>query len=171
MIPLATLRELVEYNYWARDRQLQVCEGLTEEQFLRPLNSSYSSVRDTLAHLLTAEWAWSERWHGRSPTSQQAREFAPEKFPALDDIRARWSGVESRVRDLLAGWSEEALAGPFTYNDSKGKTWTFPLWQTVLHLANHQTYHRGQVTTLLVQLGAEPVPLDFLVALGRQFQR
>jgi uncharacterized damage-inducible protein DinB len=171
MIPLATLRELFDYNYWARDRQFQVCEGLTEEQFLRPMNSSYSSVRDTLAHLLAAEWVWQERWRGGSPTSQDAGEFAPGKFPSLDVIRDCWSGVESGMRDFLAGLSEEALTRPLTYKNIKGETWTYPLWQTLLHLLNHQTYHRGQVTTLLVQLGAEPVPLDFLVAIDRHFQR
>ena len=171
MIPLATFRELFDYNYWARDRQLQVCEGLTEEQFLRPMNSSYSSVRDTLAHLLAAEWVWSERWHGRSPTAQDAREFAPEKFPALDALRARWGEVERSVRDFLAGTGEEALARPLTYTNIKGQTWTYPLWQTLMHVVNHQTYHRGQVTTLLVQLGVEPAPLDFLVGVDRRFEK
>jgi uncharacterized damage-inducible protein DinB len=171
MIPLATFRELFEYNYWARDRQLQVCEGLTEEQFLRPMNSSYSSVRDTLAHLLAAEWVWSERWHGRSPASQDAQELAPEKFPTLDALRARWGGVESGVRDFLAGLSDEALTRPLSYTNIKGKAWVYPLWQTMMHVINHQTYHRGQVTTLLVQLGVEPVPLDFLVAVDRRFEK
>ncbi len=163
MVPLATLREVFEYNYWARDRQLRTCEGLTEEQFLRPMGSSYSSVRDTLAHLLGAEWVWLERWRGRSPTAQDAREFAPEKIPTLGAIRDRWRRLESDMRDYLAGLSEEALARPLTYENLKGETWNYPLWRTLLHVVNHQTYHRGQVTTLLVQLGAEPLTIDFLV--------
>ena len=171
MIPLATFRELFNYNYWARDRQLQVCEGLTEEQFLRPMDSSFSSVRDTLAHLLAAEWVWLERWRGKSPTAQDAQEFAPEKFPTVEAIGVRWGGVESGVRDFLADLSDEALARPLNYKNVKGKTWTYPLWQTLIQVVNHQTYHRGQVTTLLVQLGAQPAPIDYLVAIDRRFQR
>ena len=62
MIPLATFRELFDFNYWARDRQLAVCRTLTQEQFLRPLGSSYSSLRDTLVHLAGGEWVWLEAW-------------------------------------------------------------------------------------------------------------
>jgi uncharacterized damage-inducible protein DinB len=170
MIPLPTVRELFEYNYWARDRQLQACEGLTEEQLLRPMGNSFPSLRNTLAHLLGAEWVWHERWRGRSPTAQDARDFAPEAFPTLAAIRGRWREVERGVRDYLAGLTEDALSRPLTYRNLEGETWTYPLWQTLIHVVNHQTYHRGQVTTLLVQLGAQPVPIDYLVAHDLRFQ-
>src|SRR5258708_182181 len=62
---LIVVNELFRYNYWARDRQLKVCESLTVEQFLRPLSSSFPSIRDTLAHLVAAEWFWLECWRGR----------------------------------------------------------------------------------------------------------
>ena len=57
-ISLAILNELFDYNYWARDRQLQTCGALTEEQLLRPLGNSFPSLRDTLTHLLAVEWLW-----------------------------------------------------------------------------------------------------------------
>ncbi len=56
MIPLGTLHELFEYNDWARDRQLNTCATLTQEQFLRPMGSSFSPVHNTLLHLLRTEW-------------------------------------------------------------------------------------------------------------------
>lgn len=171
MVPLATLCELYEYNYWARDRQLQACGALTQEQFLRPMGSSFSSVRDTLVHLLGGEWVWLERWRGRSPTMRDAEEFAPEKFLRLSTVQDSWREVETGVREYFAGLKEEALARPVTYTNLKGETWTYPLWRTLLHLVNHQTYHRGQVTTLLRQLGVQPVQIDYLVAHDLHFQR
>ena len=78
MVPLETLRELYAYNYWARDRQLEACAALSQEQFLRPMGSSFSSVRDTLAHVMGAEWIWLERWRGRSP---QTMPGVPEGLP------------------------------------------------------------------------------------------
>jgi uncharacterized damage-inducible protein DinB len=66
MIPLVTLRELFAYNYWARDRQLDACAALSQEQFQSPMDSSFPSLRDTLAHLVGGEWVWLERCHGRS---------------------------------------------------------------------------------------------------------
>ena len=160
MVTIPTLRELYDYNYWARDRQLEVCTMLGEEQFLRPAGNSFGSVRDTLAHLLDVEWVWHERFRGRSPRSD------PPWLAGLrsaDALRERWRSVEADLRDYLAGLDAEALDRPLTYINFAGKTWTYPLWQALFHLANHQTYHRGQVTTLLRQLGAEPPAIDLLV--------
>ena len=160
MIPLATLCELFNYNYWARNRQLEACAPLTQEQFLRPMGSSFSSLRDTLVHLAVAEWLWLERWQERSPRAMATAE----EFPTLEAIEERWRTVEHGVREYLAGLNEQGLARPLTYINLKGETWPYPLWRTLLHIVNHQTYHRGQVTTLLRQLGTQPVPVDFLVA-------
>ncbi len=171
MVLLETLRELFEYNYWARDRQLQACAALTLEQFLRPMGSSFSSLRDTLAHLVGAEWIWHERWRGRSPTLRDAEEFAAETFPTLGTVRDRWRTVERAVREYLGGLTQEALDRPFSYVNVKGERWTYPLGKTLLHLVNHQTYHRGQVTTLLRQLGAEAAQIDYLVALDLSFRK
>ncbi len=164
MLPVEVLRELFEYNYWARDRQLDACGALTEEQFLRPMGSSYSSLRDTLAHLVAAEWIWLERWLGRSPTRLEAEDYAAERFPTLAAVRDRWQSVEHDMRAYLAGMQHQALERPLSYTNLKGERWTYPLWQTLLHLVNHQTYHRGQITTLLRQLGAAAPAIDYLVA-------
>ena len=163
MTPLETLRELFDYNYWARDRQLEACSVLTEEQFLRPMGNSFSSVRDVLAHLIFAEWVWLERWLGRSPTQADRQQVAAERFPALASIRERWNTIEGSMRSYLAGLDEHTLSHPLTYTNWRGQVCTYPLGQTMLHVANHQTYHRGQVTTLLRQLGARAPTIDYLV--------
>ncbi len=171
MVSLETLRELFEYNYWPRDRQLQACVALTPEQFLRPMGSSFSSLRDTLAHLVAAEWIWHERWRGNSPTLRDAEEFAAETFPTLDAVRDRWHRVERGMREYLSGLTREALERPLSYVNVKGEAWTYPLWKTLLHVVNHQTYHRGQVTTLLRQLGGQAARIDYLVAVDTSFGR
>jgi uncharacterized damage-inducible protein DinB len=160
------LRELFEYNYWARDRQIQACASLTEEQFLRPMNNSFPSLRDTLAHLVGAEYVWLERWRGRSPRAMPAAE----EFPTLTAVRERWATVERGVRDYLAGLTEEMLKLHLSYVNLKGETWTYVLWQTLFHVVNHQTYHRGQVTTLLRQLEAQPSAIDYLLAHDFRFR-
>lgn len=160
-ISLTTLNELFDYNYWARDRQLEVCATLTEERFLRPMGSSFSSLRDTLAHLAAVEWLWLERWRGRTPKTL----WAAEEFPTLTALSDRWRAVEAEMREYVAGLSEEALARSETYINTRGQTWTYDLWQMIVHLLNHQTYHRGQVTTLLRQLGAHPAGVEYLMAL------
>jgi uncharacterized damage-inducible protein DinB len=137
MIPIETLRELYDYNYWARDRQLEACAALTEEQFLRPLGSSFPSLRDTLAHLVGVEWLWLERWQGRSPRALPP----PEDSPTLASVSERWRVVERDMREYLAGLTEEALRLPMTCIGTRGNAWTYPLWRMHMHLLSHQTYH------------------------------
>ncbi len=165
MVPLPVLQTLYDYNYWARDQQLRACAALTEEQFLRPMGSSFSSLRDTLAHLVAAEWVWRERWNGHSPTREEAKAFAAETFPTLAVVEQRWRDGERETRDFLARLTPERLLESLNYTNLAGERWSYPLWQTLLHVVNHQTYHRGQVTTLLRQLGEQTVALDFLVAI------
>lgn len=161
MIPLETFRDWFDFNYWARDRQLEACAALSPEQFVKPLGSSFSSLRDTLGHLLLVEWIWLERWQGRSPQAVPACD----EFATLEALRQRWSAVEREVRKFIGGLNDDALARPLTYTNTRGQTWTYPLWRLLHHLLNHQSYHRGQVTTLLRQLGAAAPAIDFLVYL------
>ena len=160
MLLLVTLRELFAYNYWARDRQLEACAVLSPDDFQRPLHNSFPSIRDTLSHLVGAEWVWLERLRGRSP------EALPEigEFPTLEAIQDRWRAVEQGIRKYLACLREEDLSSYIIYTNFSGEAWRYSIWMVLLHLANHQTYHRGQVTTLLRQLGAHPPALDLLAA-------
>jgi uncharacterized damage-inducible protein DinB len=171
MIPLSVFQEMFEYNYWARDMQLDACSKLTNEQFSRPLGSSYASIRDTLAHLVGVEWIWLERWRGNSPTSREAAEFGPDKFPDVATVRKRWGTIERNLREYLLGLTEAGLLQTVSYLNLRGERWSYPLWRALWHLINHQSYHRGQVATLLRQLGIQPPQVDFLVAIDRQFMR
>lgn len=165
-ISLSALDELFAHNYWARDRQLQACAALPGEQFLRPLGNSFPSVRDTLVHLLAVEWLWLERWRGRSPRVL----LVPEEFPALANVSERWHMVEKEMKEYLASLPEEALELPMTCIGTRGNTWTYALWRMMLHFLEHQTYHRGQVTALLRQLGVPPPKVDFLDAQDAGFR-
>jgi uncharacterized damage-inducible protein DinB len=150
-------RTLYAYDAWANRRLLDACAALAPEQFTKDLGSSFRSVRDTMAHIMGAEWLWLERFQGRT-----ARLPSGDQFPDLASLRTRWTEVE---RDLLAyvgGLSAADLERSFDYWDMKGNPHTSLLWQTLQHVANHSTYHRGQVTTLLRQLGAKPIGTDLI---------
>lgn len=163
---LPIIREGVDYSYWARDCQLQTCVSLSVEQFVRPVGGSFPSVRDTFAHMVAVEWIWLERWKGRSPKAL----IPVHDFPTLGVVVERWGTVERDIREYLASLDEEALARPLTYSSTRGEEWTYPLWQMIAHLLNHQSYHRGQVTTLLRMLGVKPPRVDFLVGQDMGFR-
>jgi uncharacterized damage-inducible protein DinB len=156
---LPAIGEMFEHNCWARDRQLGACAALSQEQFLRPLGGSFPSLREAFAHLVAVEWLWLERWRGQSPSAL----IPLDELPTLAAVTERWKVVEREMREYLATLDEDRLACPLTIVSTRGEQWTYPLWRMLMHLVNHQSYHRGQVTTLLRMLGVQPPRIDFLV--------
>jgi uncharacterized damage-inducible protein DinB len=154
----ADLCLLYDYNSWANHRALEACATLSEEQFTRDLGSSFRSVRDTLAHICGVEWLWLERWHGRS---HNALPPAAE-FPSLTSLRGRWEEVERNLLDYVASLTAEDIQRIIQHKTTQGVPQAAPLWQMLQHLVNHGTYHRGQVATMLRQLGAKPISTDLI---------
>ena len=152
------IRFLYDYNAWANRHSLDAAAPLTVEQFTRPLGSSFSSVRDTLAHIWGAEWIWMERFEGRSPAS------LPEvgQFHEISVLRTRWQVDEARLSKFASRVTQDDLNGPHEYRTLKFGQYTNPLWLSMQHLVNHGTYHRGQITTMLRQLGAKPLSTDLI---------
>jgi uncharacterized damage-inducible protein DinB len=154
----ASIREFYKFNRWANEKAVGVVSRLDHEQFTRELGSSFSSVRDTFAHLAGAEWIWLERWLGRSPKALPG----PAELNTLAAIEKRLKQVEEERGRFLQLLDAAKLEAPLSYVNQRGETWSYPLWQQLVHVVTHSTYHRGQITTLLRQLGARPVMTDFL---------
>jgi uncharacterized damage-inducible protein DinB len=154
---------LVDFHYWARDRVLAAVAALDSEQYARPLGSSFSSVRDTLNHLYFAEWVWYRRWHGESPRGMPSVDL-----PDLATLRATWSEHEAKLRAFVRGLDEAGVARVLDYTLFSGQAGSSPMWQMVVHLVNHGSYHRGQVVTLLRQLGAKPPQSTDLITFFRE---
>jgi uncharacterized damage-inducible protein DinB len=152
------MQRLYNFNAWANRRVLESCAKLSAAQFTQPLGSSFSSVRDTLAHILGAEWIWLERWHGRSPSALPPAA----DFPTLDAVAARWSEVQAGIARFVGALTPEKLESRITYTNLQGQPFTYTLRDMLVHVVNHGSYHRGQLATLLRQLGAQPLPTDFL---------
>ena len=160
-VSLAAFKELFDYSYWARDRQLSACSVLTQDQLLQTLGGSFSCLRDTLAHAVNVEWLWLERWKGQSPKAIPPADG----IPTLAAISEKWRELERGMKSFLAGLDEEALARVITCTGTRGNVWTHPLWKFLMHFLNHQSYHRGQITFMLRQHGIKPPAVDFLYGL------
>jgi uncharacterized damage-inducible protein DinB len=152
------VRALWDFNYWARDRMLGAVEKLSEEQFRKDLGNSFPSIRDTLLHLMGAERRWLARFQGKPLPDA----FRPEDFPTPQAVRARWAEVERDVRAYVNGLQSADVSRPFSYVSPQNQTITLPIWQTMQHVVNHGTYHRGQVITMLRQVGAAAVSTDLV---------
>lgn len=152
------IRQLYDFDIWANRRALSAAENLGPDQFTQPMGSSFSSVRDTLAHIYGAEWIWLERFQGRSPSALPRLD----QFQDINSLRERWLEHEQRLLQFVGGLTQSDLDREMEYKTLRFGVYRNPLWQSMLHLVNHGTYHRGQVTTLLRQLGAEPLLTDLM---------
>lgn len=157
-------RLLLDYHLWARERALAAVAALTPEQFLRDVNNSFASVRDTIAHLYGADEVWLQRWRGGTPSGlPPAQQFAD-----LAALRAAWARLDPDLRAFVHGLDAAALARPLTYRAFNGQEATLTFEQMLSHVVNHGSYHRGQLTTMLRQLGVPPPPSTDLVAFHRE---
>ena len=159
MVTPELLRFMFQYNAWADRRLLDACGQLSNEQFTRNLGSSFSSVRDTVAHLYGAEWVWNERFHGHSPTAL----VSGAGFPDLASIRVKLEEMDQYFIDFVSKMTQQDADRVIRYKSFSGEEFSNPLWQSLHQLTNHATYHRGQVVTLLRQLGVKPVSTDLIM--------
>jgi len=158
MMTSEQLRFLFQYNLWADQRTLDACGALTNEQFVRPLGSSFGSVRDTLAHLYGAEWLWNERFQGRLTAGLPPASG----YADLPAVRAKLEEMDHYYIDLVSKLTPQDLQRIIHYKNLAGEQCSDPVWQILHQLTNHATYHRGQVVTLLRQLGAKAVSTDLI---------
>lgn len=155
---------LYEYDRWANNRVLEAASALSAEQFIRDLGGSFRSVRDTLVHIIASEWAWLTYWKATSHSSAFLEElwdrcdtvFRPEAFPDAAAVRMKWAEVEKEQSEFVNSVTEEALRKNLPVLAKQ-----LSLAHLMQHLANHSTYHRGQITVMMRQLNAQPVPTDF----------
>jgi uncharacterized damage-inducible protein DinB len=151
---------LYEYDRWANNRALHAASTLTPEQFTRDLGGAFHSLRDTLVHIVAGEWAWLEYWNEPRPDdafhadldARIADLFNPNAFPSVSAVQSKWAEVEKRQIELVNRTTNESLERMIPFRTSRVR-----LGHLMQHLANHSTYHRGQVALMMRQLNAVPL--------------
>ena len=167
MLDKDALSRLFDYTIWANHRMMRACATIPVDDYKRELGASFGSIRGTLTHMMWSEWIWLERWKGLSPAGP------PDESELADVValRDRWKVIEDHRRAWLEALPADGAAEVVRYKNTKGEAFRAPLWQLVQHVANHSTYHRGQVTSLLRQLGGRTVSTDLVVFDREQIAR
>ena len=171
----AQFRDLARYNRWMNDRLYAVAATLADTDRKRDAGAFFGSIHRTLNHLLLTDRAWLGRIV-RDATLAESRDadgrpiamsgrLDQEVYADFEQLR----GERVRTDADLIAWAntldDAMLAAPIRYRTSKGEACEHALWWAVTHLFNHQTHHRGQVTTLLHQLGHDPGVTDLIAFL------
>ena len=154
MISTAHARTMAAYNRWMNERLYALCANLSDNERKRDRGAFFKSVHGTLNHLLYGDRAWMSRFTGRDLGWKGP---ADELYADFDELRSARAELDRLIEDWAARLDERWLAQDFTYRSRiDGRTRTLPAWLLVTHMFNHQAHHRGQLSTLLSQLGIDP---------------
>ena len=154
------LMQFAAYNSWANPKLLELINALPEEKQRQELLSSFKSIYATVLHMWDAESAWWQRM------KMQERIIVPsENFSgSMLDVSNGLLQQNRQWQEWVNNATEAALDHVFQCYNSKKEHFKQPVYQMMLHVFNHGTYHRGQLVNMLRQLGVEKIPpTDFVV--------
>lgn len=154
---LDTLRTHIDYTTWASAKLLEAAAALTPEELTRDFGASEHSVVGTMGHIFAADRIWLHRVQGVSPVP-----FIDPSERDLAVLQSEWPKILEAWRNLAAAWTEESLSDSISYKQMNGQPFSTPIWQTVLHMVNHATHHRGQAVGFIRAMGHQPPKLDLI---------
>jgi len=157
-VSLDALRTHIDYTAWASQRLVQAAAALNEEELNRDFGTADGSVLGTLVHAFAADRIWLWRLAGGSHPG-----FVNDADRHLSVLQNDWPVLHQRWQEWARGLTDEKVREPLSYSDMKGRPWTQPIWQLVLHVVNHSTHHRGQVSGFLRSMGHTPPATDLVL--------
>jgi uncharacterized damage-inducible protein DinB len=149
---LQEAKHLHAFNAWADNRIFEAVAQIPADQYLIDLKTSHGGIHGTLVHLVGAQKIWLSRWLG----SPDVKFLSAGDVPALSDLKAVWEKTGYETAKFLGSMTDKKLGDTITVTMSSGQTFTNTIAQTLQHLVDHSTYHRGQVVAMMRQLGIKP---------------
>jgi uncharacterized damage-inducible protein DinB len=156
------LQDHLAYSAWASRRLLNAAGQLTPEELTRDFGASEKCVLRTLVHIFAADRIWLARISGQSPTV-----FTTDADYSMAVLENDWPALYAQWMAWAQNLTDAAAQQDLAYKDMRGNSYLQPAWKLVLHVVNHGTHHRGQVSGFLRAMGKTPPVLD-LVAYYRE---
>lgn len=167
-------RFLARYNRWFNERLYDACERLPDEERRRDRGAFFGSIHGSLNHLVWGDRLWLRRFAAQGfafePLSADVLELPPGAvhgtvlYPEWATLRGARARLDTAIEGWTGGMAADFPLRTMRYANTKGVERAHPMWQALTHFFNHQTHHRGQVTTLLSQAGVD-VGVTDLIAL------
>jgi len=157
VVSAEVLRSHIDYTAWASGLLVEAAGGLTQEELTRDFGTADKSVVGTLVHVFAADRLWLARLKG-----EPANTFLTKADYHLSVLQNDWPALYRRWKEWAGGLTDEAAQAELSYTDMRGNPWRQPLGQLVLHVVNHGTHHRGQVSGFLRTMGHVPPKLDMV---------
>lgn len=149
---------MANYNRWMNQNLYAICTEIPDAKRKEDLGAFFKSIHGTLNHNLVGDLVWMGRFTSQAFVTKLDREL----YANFDELKQKRDEIDQDILDWAQHLSPEWLDAPFTYTSISNpvETNTRPVWLLVTHFFNHQTHHRGQLTTLLNQLGYDPGVTD-----------
>lgn len=155
---MSTIKQLLQqyaaYNRWAHQKLFDVILALSAEKFTEEVPSSFSSLYQTCFHIWDAESIWWQRLKLQENISMPSKTMECTMQEVMDGLAAQSKQWEEWINNA----TDLALDHEFIYRRFNKQQVKQPVWQMILHVMNHGTYHRGQIVNMLRQLGVEKIP-------------
>ena len=172
---LENYRFLARYNRWMDLRLYDACEALSDEERKRQRGAFFGSIHHTLTHLVLADRMWLHRFalqqtsfaalSAAALALPEGSDYTSELYPDWQDLRQTRVALDDVIERWLSEMTPDFLTRTMHYANTKGVQRAHPAWQAMTHFFNHQTHHRGQVTTLLAQAGVDVGVTDVVALL------
>jgi uncharacterized damage-inducible protein DinB len=163
-IKIFVVKELLQqysaYNAWANQRLVECIQSHPEDIINRAVPSSFPTIYATLLHMWDAESIWWQRLKLQEVVIPPSAKFEG----SVRDVAAALLHQNNLWKNWIDQASAAAIDHVFHYQNTKREQFRQPVYQVLLHMFNHGTYHRGQLVTMLRQLGIDRIPgTDFII--------
>ena len=153
MITTSHSQLMAQYNEWMNSRMYALCASLSDKELHGDRGAFFGSIYGTLNHIAYGDLAFMSRFTGNPSVVPDP---GTDLFGTFSRLRAERATLDNRILVWSESLTQAWFVEPLTYTSKiDGKTRTVPKWVLVTHMFNHQTHHRGQVTTLLSQMGLD----------------
>lgn len=164
MTTTAWVQTMAQYNRWMNGKLYDICAGLDDANRKKDRGAFFKSIHGTLNHLLLTDRIWYGRFT-REPFAVTGLDQV--LYDDFDELQTAREAMDTRLETWFAGLTDNLLAAEFRFESfSRPGVRSCPLWQALAHLFNHQTHHRGQLTTLLSQCGVDTGVTDLIAMPG-----
>jgi uncharacterized damage-inducible protein DinB len=158
---LQEVKLLHAYNAWANNRILHALADVPEQEYLQDMKSSHGSIHGTMVHIVAAEKLWQSRWSGTPGETL----LTTDDVPSLPRLTSLWEEVGRGTARFIGAMTDRKLANTLQVDSLAAGPITLTYWQSLQHLVDHSSYHRGQIIALLRQLGFTPPTTSMLLFL------
>jgi uncharacterized damage-inducible protein DinB len=166
-------RAMARYNRWMNAKLYASAALLSDEERKRDRGAFFKSIHGTMNHIMVGDRVWLSRLTGVVPDdgfmAPGIRALDQELFAEFDELRTEREKTDAAILAWAASITQEALHETLRYG-RPGQRREYQTWWAVIQLFNHETHHRGQITTLLLQAGQDPGSTDILAMLLAEAQ-